>query len=71
MLIIAKLFMSDEIEKEIPWRPLQNACSLLWFHMVSHTDGKLELEILAYSYRKLSLYNKIRQTLIGNRVSIT
>lgn len=32
MLIVAKLFMSDETDKILS-RPLQSAWSLLWFHI--------------------------------------
>lgn len=61
MLIIAKLFMSDEIE---------TFAKCLFIAVVSHTDGKLDLEILAYSYRKLSLYNITGHSFNDNRVSI-
>lgn len=52
MLIVAKLFLSDEIEKR---NSLKTFAKCLFIAVVLHTDGKLELEILAYSYRKLSL----------------
>lgn len=42
MLIVAKLFMSDEIEK----KSVKTFAKCLFIAVVSHTDGKLEMEIL-------------------------
>lgn len=42
MLIVAKLFMSDEKEKN----SVKTFAKCLVIAVVSHTDGKLDLEIL-------------------------